>query len=38
MGRQPEFLTTEKLKPGQGLRIDTFKPDTRRTRAARKAK
>ena len=34
--KQTELLTIEKLAPGQGLRIDTFKPDTRR--AARRAR
>ena len=36
LGKQTEVLTIEKLAPGQGLRIDTFKPDTRR--AARRAR
>ena len=29
LGKQPQVLTVEKLEPGQGLRIDTFRPDTR---------
>jgi hypothetical protein len=35
MGKQPQLLTVEKLEPGQGLRIDTFEPDSGRRRRAK---
>ena len=38
LGKRPELLTTEKLRSGQSLRIDTFTPNTRRSRAARRAR
>jgi hypothetical protein len=34
MGKEEQVLTIEKLEPGQGLRIDTIPPDTRRHRRA----
>lgn len=38
LGKQEEVLAVEKLKAGQGIRIDAIKPDTRhQRRAARRA-
>ena len=36
MGKEPQVLTVEKLEPGQGLRIDTFKPATRKADSRRR--
>lgn len=34
LGKQEQVLAVEKLLPGQGVRIDAIKPDTRRQRRA----
>lgn len=34
LGKQEQVLTVEKLLPGQAIRIDAIKPDTRRQRRA----
>ncbi|MCU1361608.1 MAG: hypothetical protein JWN99_2897 [Ilumatobacteraceae bacterium] len=34
LGKQPQVVSIEKLKAGQGVRIDAIKPDTRRQRRA----